>query len=569
MSFLGDRPGSGRPQQELPFGAPTSRRCVFALAGLSALAPFNLEVPPDGWNALYLRPLLIAGLAVGGWCALKGARARPALPINLAIGWLVMLWIAALLAEDKTLGSAGAVRITVVVVCFVAAYCYVRTEAARRVVIRATAGGVVVACCIGLVVWFNGADIAGTDYFFGRVTQLGPHPRLTRPWSHANVAGMSIGATGAAILAFGRPVRWILAVPVLAAVVLTYSRGAVVAFIAALIVMVALARRREVTLGAAAAAGFALLIALLAPGWSNRLDQPGEQAWYGVSIEAPIELELSPTGATTSVTVTNLSTVTWRAAGDDQVELTARWIGAGQQWVWAEHRWPLPFDFDPGTTHRFDLRLDPIVPVGTFDVFWDLRRDQDAYFLQFTGQEVSSRAIVFESPVGASEASGEFLQPRAINLSRGEIRDIAWTAFRENPWFGVGPANLRRSVADQLTPEQRFPGEHAHNIVLEPLATWGLLGTIPFVILGLGGLLRALVVVARERSLDRLIIAGTLVAVAVHGLVDWPLIFTSSAIPIGLFLGMAWAPVAREHSHVDPGLPSSTDTADRQEIGTS
>lgn len=518
-----------------------------ALVVLAAIAPFNVSAINDPWTDALLRPLLVAALGVGLVIVAAGVEHsgwRFGWFEGLALGWVVAIWLSAALSEDPSYGSAGATRISVAIVLALATRATVQTRDQAITVLRALAVGTVAAAVIGLLVLRVGSDTAGTDNLVGSITTLGPWDRLTRPWQHANVAAMAMGATVATVALIRQRVLWAGAlVLIVIAMVLTYSRGGLVAAGAVGAAWMLLRRKRADALLVGGLAIVGVVTVLAAPAWSVRLEQPSDEAWYSARIDAaPIAVQDG--NGSVEVTVANESRVTWPSTGSDRVLISARWLDPEQGTVWAEQQWELPADLEPGDRITAQLAVEASIPEGSYDVWWDLTIPLSAYFGQFLGADrVIEQGVV--AGIAAPGEHGETVEPypvveRAINLDRGEIRTIAWDAFVDNPLLGVGPLQLATDGVD-LASDERFPGGHAHNILLEPLATWGLVGTVPFVALALGAFGQAAMVAWRRRDVVAIVVTVSLFGVGVHGLVDWPMVFVAVGIPVGILLALGWS----------------------------
>jgi hypothetical protein len=94
----------------------------------------------------------------------------------------------------------------------------------------------------------------------------------------------------------------------------------------------------------------------------------------------------------------------------------------------------------------------------------------------------------------------------------------------------------------ELSDDQRFPGAHAHNLPLEALATWGLLGAVPLFVLLVGGAYRAWRSALRGDNIGLVVLAG-LIASAVHATVEWQVNEVSAALPMALLVGVGWATI--------------------------
>jgi len=134
-------------------------------------------------------------------------------------------------------------------------------------------------------------------------------------------------------------------------------------------------------------------------------------------------------------------------------------------------------------------------------------------------------------------------------LWRWQILQWTWAMARDHPWWGVGPGAF--PVA--LTHYQRIPyvsGENPHNLYLELAAEYGLPAAI-LVVLTLGMFLgRVGAAIRRISEQDparrRLaVLLATLVAFAVHSLVDLDWSFPAIAATVATMLGLTSAHLRR------------------------
>lgn len=515
------------------------------LMALAFLAPFNIKFTSDAWTGLQLRVLVVVALVAACGLAVRSLRVGgwhlPDRIDGLAYGWLAMIWVSALASNDLALGAGGAARLSVVILLIPATRSVVRSDADATAVLRWLAAGTAFGACIGLGIWLWGAELDATRIFVGKVTALGSHNRLTRPWAHANVAAMAMGATAACTALL--PMRWMRVLGstvVVVAMVLTISRGGIVAISSAAVAWVIFRRRPKEVGVLAGLAILAVAIFSLSAAWGTRVEQLGDEAFYASTIEVPDQLTVGGPEDMVEVTVTNQSATTWFRAGDDRVLISVRWIGEDGL-IWTEDRWQLPHDLEPGASLTTGLTIGPRVPDGSYGLRWDLLIVDTAYFGQFLGDEpIWSSGTVVDSPVGPTENFRYDFVQRNIGIGRIDTWKLAWDDFTSSPLIGVGPGQFGDRLALDLADEGRLVGSHAHNIVLEPLATWGILGTMPFVLLGFGALWRAIRRAWRSRSALATVIAAGLIAVVVHGVVDWPLVVVTIGIPVGLLAGLAW-----------------------------
>lgn len=150
--------------------------------------------------------------------------------------------------------------------------------------------------------------------------------------------------------------------------------------------------------------------------------------------------------------------------------------------------------------------------------------------------------------------AGALLTPSALGgalAGRLEIWRAALACFMEHPVLGAGPGAFRGAV---------LPGGmrtfHAHHMVLQILAEWGIIGAVPLVLL-LTRLVAQAVRLARDRRGEARFAAGLgagLCAVMVQGMFDYPW-----ASPTVSLLWWAWVGffLGRGESLTPPGEPSS------------
>ena len=516
-----------------------------ALRLVGFLAPFNLVVQRE--NDLLRQPLVAVTLTIGVVVMASALGADRSLFsanrwfLRLWSAWVLLLWIAVAASPGRMESAGAAARISVAAVMMAAAVLVLPDVRHATPVLRALVAGAAIAVVLGATVQLVGHDFSETDRFFGSITELGPYDRLTRPWAHANVAAMAIGASIAGVVSVrNRYLRFAVATMLVVGAVLTYSRGAFLAIIVGGLVWSLLRSRstdwtRAAKVTIAALAGIAIIAALATPGWLSRASGDDQLAWWQVEFDVPSSVQLNAAAGYTTIDVINTSDVTWSRDGDEPVLVSARWVVPNTDIVRSEHRWMLPADLAPGERLTAGLTVDPLVPNGSYDIHWDLLIEDRAYFRQFAGlPTVISQGLVVDSARSdSSPAVGSLVPPRAFP-GRTAIWSAAVDAFVDSPVFGAGPGRLRHTM-----PEDASAG-HAHHLLLEPLATWGLAATAPFVLL-VGG---ALVLATRRALVDRSTLSAAvvvgLVIVIAHGMVDWALIHVSVAIPAGLLCGLGW-----------------------------
>ncbi len=147
-------------------------------------------------------------------------------------------------------------------------------------------------------------------------------------------------------------------------------------------------------------------------------------------------------------------------------------------------------------------------------------------------------------PRWAARVDGENSAGRQ-SPTRIEIWRQAIDAFRSEPLTGTGPGQFGRHSIDAV-PAGVTPSPHAHNLVLEIMATAGLVGALSLAILAY--LVARAAASGAGRTPHGLPFLMASVAAVVHASVDYPLVFTSSgvvvAVVVGGSVGMAGASIS-------------------------
>ena len=253
-----------------------------AVAVLAAISPFDLALPAEGWTDLHLRPLLVAS-AVLALVALASSAHRTGPgrgPGSVLIAALPTLGFAAasMASPDPATGFAVTVRIAVLTLIFLAAAAAVGGPEGRRWLVAGVAAGVGTSAVVGLVVLGAGGDLLGTGSLLGSISTSRGVVRLTRPFSHANVAAMYLAPAVVLVAAGAGWVRsrlWstvLVGVALLGAVALslTLGRAGVGALIGSAIGWAMVdrsGRRRALSLVAVV-----VVVGLLSGRWVSRLD---------------------------------------------------------------------------------------------------------------------------------------------------------------------------------------------------------------------------------------------------------------------------------------------------------
>ncbi len=529
---------------------PPVRPLGWIVAAIVLIAPFELAVGIDG--AREIAPAVVAGSVLA--TALIAVLVRAGRPIDglsfdrvdaLVGFWIVAVWGSVVFADSRASAAGFALRFTALGVIIVATRAS-WTEGERTTLARSLAIAATIGAAVGLVVLFSGVD--PFERLTARpVTRLGNVDRLTRPWSHTNVAGMSLVAAAPAVLTLRNSVaRYTAGLLVVGALSLTYSRGAMIGLgVAACVVIGAFRARRETSI---VLAGIALAIGIVfaAPGWDDR----STPAWAGVDIAQPSELVA---GQEATISVSNNTSQRLQPSGDDAVELSARWVvddeDAGRLVV-AEQTWPLPDPIESGRQIEFVVTPSAIgadgepLPNGTYDILWDILQPDEAYYFQFSGRSAITSVRITDGAVetAGAQLAGKPLVQRQLDFDRLDVWERSLDSFGHRPWFGAGPGQLPAALDINTDPGRRLAGGHAHNIWIELLATTGLVGTVPFLMIVTAAVWTGAQSIRTsgtdESRLRSIALLAGLAGLLAFGMFDLPLMFQGTIVPFGVLLGL-------------------------------
>jgi O-antigen ligase len=136
--------------------------------------------------------------------------------------------------------------------------------------------------------------------------------------------------------------------------------------------------------------------------------------------------------------------------------------------------------------------------------------------------------------------------PREIESdTRVRIWRASLEAFEQAPTFGSGLGTFREAFRHVQPPEVRGLVEHAHSDFLQMLVTGGAVG-VALSILAAGSLLIVLVhrwamQVHREESALALGGIGALIALMLHGMVEFNMSIPAIPVTLAVMLGVSWA----------------------------
>lgn len=319
----------------------------------------------------------------------------------------------------------------------------------------------------------------------------------------------------------------------------TYSRGAWVAGLVGLLMLSWFERGRARFVPAAL---YALSLTLFVGGEEiSQVRLGGENAndFYAATYKSPRQMAMdSNARVVVPVTVRNVGRRPWRKT--DQIHLSYHlYENAGRPLVDGP-RTDLSRDVMPGESITLEAVLRAPLKEGEYLLMWDLVHEDVTWF---SGQGVRpgvARLIVGNTAAAVpaiSEAQGlkAVPEPLAWRPSRLELWRIALRMWGANPFFGVGPDNFRRTygtVAGKSAFDSRV---YANNVFLELASTLGTFGLAAFcvaVAFSLASGWRAALLSPTSRAA-----LAILVAMMVHGLVDYLFAFTGHYLVFGFVVG--------------------------------
>ncbi len=549
----------------------------WAVAGVTlALLPFESRfVVADGAGAA-ITPLHLALLAMlGVWVAtLIAERRAPSVPVAvvaaLAIGLAAMI-VSALLATGFNDDAFRFATITaggwLLFVAFVDMVRSERDATWMSSVIVATCAG---AAVLGIVLL--ALPVEATLNLLGQDHTVAGARRLQATFGYPNTAAVAFElaafvAVGMFGTVRGRVQRTLIGaalVVLVAAIALTFSRGAVLGLLAGTATLVGVAwfagRPRVARLTAAAGAGAVLLflIVQLTALPVERLWTDSESDFYGAKYDAPTEFVAAPgSPAELSIGITNTGSAGWQAG---RYELGYHLLSpATRTIVEFGHLAADIGDVPGGGTIRVPVsisRADDKVRL----VAWDIHQTGGEWFSERGVPVTSSLALTHRQrqPATGPEPQTFLLYPPLLpEPSRSELWGAAVAMIRDAPLLGVGPGTFRLRYGSYLGWDDWDKRIHANNTYLEIGATTGLVGLAVFLFVTLSAIwsqLRNLE--ARPSARAWLLSAGlaaAAVAFAAHGMVDYFLGFTGTLGLYWAILGIGLGLALRERYAAEPG----------------
>ncbi len=513
---------------------------------LAALVSAPLTAP---WIALILAMLLAALVAPSGE-SLQGNA------LNM-VGRYGLAFLVYILAVDATSSGRFDPLLTVAVVL-----------------------GFVLAVIILLDFWGLSGVRAWLRQFRTGISLVGSQVRATGPFQYPTIASMYLEVLFALGLGFlllmlerGRHGAAAMVVITLLligqAVVLTFTRAGLVTLLSSLAIVAALRVRERgldrtvlVLAGLALAIGLQFVASRSLDALRLRLSTEGQEEWYRVSFDAPLEIDV-PVGGTIAVplSVTNTGRVSWDPDASQRFRLSYHWLLEDDDRVvsWEGLRTDFETAVDPGDTVAVVARVEAPRQAGTYRVLWDLEEEERLWF------STEPEASLFTSRATVTGHGAVVFDPAALKpFPRARARPgrlVLWrTAGRmlvDRPWTGVGPDNFRLLYGEYAGLANADRRVHSNNLYLELLVSGGLVAGVVLVwFFWCVAMVSWLAVVPRAVHPAAPGVVAAVAAVAVHGVFDAFLAFTATyiltAITLGLAVGLSASVSLRQPGPQDP-----------------
>jgi hypothetical protein len=523
------------------------------------LGPLTVTLPEA------LLGLTVAVTALAAWEERRGSIAALLVDRRFAAAAAVFLGVLLVSAALAVEQQPNAVRFTLRLAggaAFGWAVAWlVRAEPGRaRLLLGAYAGGVVAAAAIGLLEVGLGARL---DPVLARFRD---HPvyvagvrRLTGTYAYANIAATSVALALPVLAAWSLRATLVAVAAVVPALMLTYSRGGLVAALLGLLALVWLGGPGPRARAAGAVIALAVAWVVLAQFDAllpRRTAGEGDGALLAARVEAPSARLLATAGTRglMRVKVTNAGSLPWESSGEAPYRLTSVWYDErGRRLHVPTPRTDLPARVTPGQTVTVEGRY--IVPEyrGAAWLVWDVLIERRLYLGEYGSAPGWVPAVVGRDEAEARRldaALPSIARPARVRAwippARGRLWSAALAMARERPWLGHGPDSYRWVYGRYLGLSWWDSRVYANNLGLELLATTGALGLAAFLgVLGAVGL-AALAGLRTGPPESRPWIAvglSMLVAFLAHGVVDYFLEFTAGYVPfwaaVGLVVGLA------------------------------
>ncbi len=410
-----------------------------------------------------------------------------------ALLFVTIMWISAVLSAETVNAMKAAVRYT----AGVGLLCVVLQSPDTKTMRQAWTVAAMAASIYGLLdYWGYGYPILfrGMEFYAGDVR------RLSGSFEYPN--------TAAAYYALSLPILWestddmrarvAWSAVVWAALLLTFSRGALIAVVGITVLWAMRTRSwRPMGLVLVGALVFALTV-LYQPLLLRRFSASSQllktrNAEYRVPYN---RIQERPgTAREMPVTIKNSGRETWPSRGDQRVTLSYHWYDTGEKKILETPSMEtlLPRDVRTGESIDVVARFQTPESDGLYLLDWDLKyppynwfSTTDAVLPVVVEAEISANKESSRGNVDVSswyKTSSNSVARPATPPPRAQLWRAALVLFAEHPLLGIGPDNYRLSYGRVLNLDRWESDLHSNNLYLEILAGSGSLGLLAFLFL--------------------------------------------------------------------------------------
>ena len=402
--------------------------------------------------------------------------------------------------------------------------------------------------------------------------EVGGQHRIATTFSYPNTAGGFLALTLPPAMSFVvrgnlpgrlRAVAFIGSLGIFSAILLTYSRGALLGAVAASVFFGVMIYRSDPPswrplLGLHASfLVIAVGLLLIDPSFRWRASSEGDRSWYLVEIvPESAALELASGELTdTRVQLANVGKLTWGSSGEKPFHLSHRWFHFTKDGTLTPlpiegERTRLPSPLAPGKKVELTATVRAPEKPGSYVLIWDMVHEHTTWFSDKVGLGTPVNVAV-DGAISPRAVRPDELQQtmteRAWRPGRRELWGIALGLFLEHPILGVGPDNFRWLYGAFAGKQVWDTRVYSNSLYLELLSTTGIVGFAAFMFLAA----RALAGLVRRASGDSAAfevaaIAASLAGFLVHGLFDYLLAFTPIYLAFFVLLGAASAALRKE-----------------------
>jgi hypothetical protein len=496
---------------------------------LTAQIPFEFRYTLFGLTNLQwtVVAFALAGipLLIENWKRLANDRLVQAAALFVATQWAAAFYA----PEFRYNASKAAVRFTAGWMILAV----VRTLGNSDRIYRVWAIASVAAAAYGLVEYAG----LGTPWLFrNEEFYIGQAHRLSGSFEYPNTAAayyaMSLPIVYWTVF---RPVlKWVLLFLLWCALILTFSKGALVAVS---LVMLAAGLRVAPKVFGVGATAYALLLPMN-PYMFEWIYGPGRNP-VGAEYKMPWnKLQQQPDSSdSVSLQIRNTGFRRWRSQGVGKVGLAYRWLNVESGKFSPVHTivTPLPHDIEPGQTADVQAAFQTPATPGNYLLALELFSHDFDWFsrkgLWPALVEADIRPSVARSVANGDLSKWDHLGGDSGTLTASVPRSRLWGAairmFLDHP-FGVGPDNFRLEYGRYLGVPRSDTNIHSNNLYLELLVGSGVFGFVSF------GLILLAVRWRREAA------CFAVAVFLIHGLVDVFLMTTPIYSAFWILLAFHW-----------------------------